>query len=379
MLFRNLCAGTSLALIMSSSAIAQNVKPSLFMDEAIPSSTTEFANMFNILKQGHISELFVRPGNYKKGKSPIYAITYIDDFESCMKFDDKRTLYQDIIGYKLSAGFFDKDATIDLFMKEPNSANLINGECLLGKPVDTAKADFTVRLKSKKNYIYEIRSLDGSKTTLKNIDFKIPTILAAMNIEYESLPHYKASKSNIGKVSEVNLIRALKSDNDTMKHTALNLISNRVKPYGNEYIITEPTQSPEVLETLLQMDFLKSKDEKTRAAVLEAIGVCMKEGDSAKIKDAILTALEAEYPLKIERSSRDFGKRFGISLPPDGEKRPGHMSQNILLGAAMALHRMSAEDRKDIISRYPESFQKFYSGTYKTMKPTRLLRELEKQ
>lgn len=380
MVFRDICLGSTLAMVMTSSALAQGSKPSLFMDEAIPSSTTEHANIFNILKQGYISQLYVRPRAYKKNqRSPTYAINYVNDFTTCSQFDDTRTLYKDIIGYKLSAGLFDKTASTDLFMKEPNTADLINGECLLGKKVDSAAADFTIKLKSKKDYTYEISSTDKAIAIVENSNFKMPIILAAMDINYETLPHYKASNTNIGKVSDINIIRALSSENATIKHSALYLLINRVKPYGNEYVITEPTQSAEVLETLLQMDYLVSIDETTRAAVLQAIGVTMDENDSVKVKDAILSALQAEYPLKIEQSSRDFGKRFGISFPPDGEKRAGHESQKILLGAAMALHRMTPQDRKDIISKYPESFKKLYTGTYKSMKQARLLRELEGQ
>jgi len=364
---------STLLSVVTLSANAQTA-PSIFLDEAIPHSRPS-ALLFQALKANKISELYIRPRKYKKVTRPAYRITYANDFETCTSFDDQRTLYQDIVGYKLSAEFFDREASLDLFLSEINSADFVNGECLLGAPVDAPAADYHISLISPKSFDAQISVKDQPPIP---IDKDITKILEMAGVNLEEKPRYKPIESNIGKVSDANIIRALKSESDTLKQTALYLLNNRDKPYGNEYVILEPTKSREVLTTLLAMDYLRSTDEVTRASVLNAIGLVMEERDSAKVKLAIISALEAQYPLKIERSSRDFGKRFGIEFPPDGELRAGHQSQKILLGAAVPIFRMSESDRNAILIKYPDSFEKFYKGTYKSMKPTRLLRDLSK-
>ncbi len=368
---------SAFALSITGTSFATDVKaPSVFFDEVMPIRGS--VGLFNAMKNEQIGELYIRPRNYEKTLRPVYKISYVNDFESCSKFDDQRTLYQGIMQYKLSAGIFDKNASVDLFMEEPNSANLVNGECLLAVKTELPATDFTVKYKSKKALTYQIQSGGASGTDGSEViefeNFNITYILSAMGQTPEELPRYKDRESNIGKVSDVNIARALKSDNDTIRHTALYLIHNRMKEYSDEYERLEPTRSPQVLETLLDMDYLKSIDETTRASALKAIGVVMTPSDSAVVKRAILTAFETDYPFTVDRSSRDFGKKFGIAFPDEGELRPGHMSRKIVLGAAMPLHEMSSKDRAEVLEKFPEIMEKL-SGSYKNLRETRMLRK----
>ena len=99
--------------------------------------------------------------------------------------------------------------------------------------------------------------------------------------------------------------------------------------------------------------------------------------DSARVKRAILASLSAEYPLEVEQGSRDFAQRFGLEYLPNGTLREGHMSRKILLGAALPIYRMSETDRRDVVSRFPASFDELYGSLYKRQNSVKWLATAE--
>ena len=369
--------------------------PSLFFDKTIPSSTSTQVELFRALKAGKIGDLYIQHSNTRAGViRPSYKVTYVDDFQSCAASDERITLRGQVIGYKLSAGLLDDEGTVSLFMEEPLSANLINGECLLARRHDVPDVDFTLSLreisareakkkrkkkKSGKNSrpIFEsiLTPANGPPIILERY-VDISGVLNAAGVTLDPLPRYRVEESNIGKVSDENIIRALKSDNNTMKQVALYLLNNRDKRRSNEFIVLEDTKSPEVLSTLLGMPALLSPDEGTRTSVLNAIGVVMKDSDSSRVKTAVLNALEAPFPVEIEGRSREFANRFGIEYVADGTQLPGVSSAEIRLGAALPIFRMTAVNRAEIQSKHPQYFETLSAGLYKDQSSVKLLRNL---
>lgn len=366
------------------------IPPSLFFDKTIPSSTSTQIDLFRALKSGKISGLYIQDLTSRDGVvKPSYKVEYIDDFDICATSDDRITLAGEVIGYKLRADIFDDQGIASLFMTEAQSANLINGECLLAKRHDVPDVDFTLSLrdvtpakkrkksgKKSRPVFEEILTPSGQAPIILERYGNISGVLNAAGVTLDPFPRYRAEESNIGKVSDANIIRALKSDNNTMMQVALYLLNNRDKRRADEFITLEDTKSPEVLNTLLTLDALTSPDEGTRTSVLNAIGVVMKDSDSSRVKTAVLKALQAPYPVEIDGRSREFAERFNVEYLDDGTQLPGLRSSEIRLGAALAIYRMSAADRAEIRMKHPEYFEKLSSGLYKSQTSIKLLRSL---
>jgi len=366
-------------IVSAASRLANNDGPPvIFFDEVMPIYGS--VGLFNALKNNQISALYVRPIRLKEKQQPVYRVTYVNDFDACLEFDGDRTFTSRRRGYELSSRFFDKNASVDLYMEVPNSADFVNGECLLAVKANLVETDFIVSLKDHKTFTHQIKPLKSSSMESVELvgfeNFKISKILTAIGQPIEEIPKYDAYKSNVGKVSDANLVRALQSDNDTMKHTALYLIHHRLSEYGNEYVRLEPTTSPEVLKVLSEMPYLKSNDERKRVSVLNAIGIVMTSADSDQAKQAVMTALESEYPFTMPQRSRDLAKRLDLEIPAEGQMLPGYMSAYIVLGSAMPLHEMSSKDRDELLSRFPDIMQKLSTGYNENSRDSKMLRKL---
>lgn len=358
--------------------------PSLYLDQVIPGRAS--VDLFDALKAREYSELYIRPRSFKKKPlRPVYKFAYVNNFEECNKFDDGRTLYQDILGYKLDADWFDKDSTVELFMDDVKSAEFLNGECLLGNIFgdQAPEADYSVAYKpNARNYV--VVSTDSEKlATIDTLDLSIPTIQLAINGKYVPIdeedwkPRVTTAKANKDAVSDANIIRALNQGNRTFQHVAIFVLRERIGRYfGNGVEISEKPQSKDILNTLLVHDFLKDDDEITRASLLQSLAAVVQPEDSAKAKTAIITAMDTEYPFTMDKADRQNGARFGIEYPADGTERKGHQSQKITLGTAVLLQLMSDADRNEIIARYPESYEKLFTGLYKSMGGTVALRKM---
>ena len=80
-------------------------------------------------------------------QQPILLLTYHDDAEICQSFEDDKTLFDGVIGYKLNATFFKGDQANSLYMGESHTADLINGECLLATPANLEDVNFTIGIR----------------------------------------------------------------------------------------------------------------------------------------------------------------------------------------------------------------------------------------
>ena len=363
-------------------ATAQDA-PSIFFDQPLPSRAS--VDIHDALKLGEFSAVYIRPRNFDKDPiRPVYEIEFVNDFTRCNQFDDSRTLYQDLRGYKLSAAIFDKDSTVDLFMEEPRSAAFINGECLLAKPVgtDAPQADIQITYKSKRRDYYIVSH--GSKTydPVDTLDLKLPIIRSVLDGSYtppdedEGAPRIKREKP-VYTVSEDNIIRALTEGNETYQQVALHVLRHRLESYFSYKIdITPSSDSNALVNTLLTHPLLKDEDEVSRTAVLQALAAIAKPENSARAKAAIITAMDTEYPFTMDRADRDSGARFGLTYVADGTPRKGHQSQKIAMGTAALLQKISEADRNEILARYPESYDTLFGGTYKSLREVTQLRKL---
>lgn len=357
---------------------------SIFFDQALPIRAS--VDLHDALKQGEFSKVYVRPRNYgKKPVRPVYQINLMSDFSTCNQFDDGRTLYKDILGFKLSAAIFDKDSTIDLFMEEPRSAELLNGECLLAKPIgmDAPESEIQISYKSKKRDFFIVAKGSEISAPIDTLDMDLPTIRSVLAGNYEPKsqdgwkPRVRPKNKEAGLVSDENIVRALSQGNETVQHVALYWLRERIGRYfGDGVDISEKPQSKAIANTLLAHKFLTDDDEIKRASVLQALAAVLEPNDSGRAKAAIITAMDTEFPFTMDRADRDSGARFGISYPSEGEGRKGHQSRKITLGTAVLLQVMSETDRNDIIARYPKSYDKLFTGTYKNLSGSRALRKL---
>ena len=381
--FKSLIGGLTLSVLIAGIATAQDA-PSIFFDQSLPIRAS--VDIHDALKTGEFSNVYIRPRSFRDDPvRPIYKIEYINDFEACNQFDDNRTLYKDLLGYKLSAAVFDKDGTVDRFMEEPRSAAFLNGECLLAKPIgiDAPESDIDISYKSKKQRYFVVSN--GSKTSdpVETLDLSLKNIRLILAGTYDpekednwrSAPRSKEKKT--GLVSDDNIVRALTHGSETHQHVALYLLRERISRYlGDGVDISEKPQSKAIANTLLAHDFLSDDLEINRAAILQALAAVIDPDDSARAKAAIFQAMDTEYPFTMPKGDRDNGAQWGIKFPDEGTPRKGHQSQKITLGTAVLLLVLSETDRQAVIARYPEAYDKLITGTYKSLGGPRALGKL---
>lgn len=358
---------------------------SIFFDQALPIRAS--VDIHQAMKQGEFSDVYVRPrSSGKTPLRPVYKIDYVNDFEACNQFDDSRTLYKDILGFKLSAAIFDKDSTIDLFMDRPLSAALLRGECLLAKPIglEAPEVDLKIAYKSKRQDHYIVFKDAKPFETISTLDLNLTIIKRVLDGIYvppedsdERTPLPKPDGKPVFTVTEDQIVRALTKGNETYQHVALHFLRQPLESYSSFTVdIVQGPQSSAIVNALVTHPFLKDAEEISRASVLQALANTVRAEDSARAKNAIITAMDTDFPFTMDRADRQMGARLGVNYASEGTARKGHQSKVITLGTAMLLQKMSAADRNDILARYPEAYEKLFTGTYKSMEGAVSLRKL---